>query len=270
MFAHDKANNNKAADKTGTVTPTHIVSPEAAPTVSGAQMTEMAGGIGDAVGGTAGKRINQAAEVAKTALDAKAKVLDGGVTPTNIVATGPAPTVSGAQMTEMAGGIGDAVGGTAGKRINQAAEVAKTALEAKAKVLDGGVTPMNLAAGGAGAGLPDSAAAAVKQPSGLQFTLTTASLPPQTFAVVDFTLSEMLSSPFVLNVGLASADPAVDFAAVLDEDATLFIWREGVLQRSITGMVASFEQGDTGFHQTRYSMVIRPALWRTSLRRNAR
>nr|WP_242432012.1 type VI secretion system Vgr family protein [Yersinia pestis] len=129
---------------------------------------------------------------------------------------------------------------------------------------------MNLAAGGAGAGLPDSAAAAVKQPSGLQFTLTTASLPPQTFAVVDFTLSEMLSSPFVLNVGLASADPAVDFAAVLDEDATLFIWREGVLQRSITGMVASFEQGDTGFHQTRYSMVIRPALWRTSLRRNAR
>nr|WP_162007530.1 hypothetical protein [Yersinia pestis] len=57
MFAHDKANNNKAADKTGTVTPTHIVSPEAAPTVSGAQMTEMAGGIGDAVGGTAGKRI---------------------------------------------------------------------------------------------------------------------------------------------------------------------------------------------------------------------
>ncbi|BFI64744.1 type VI secretion protein Vgr [Yersinia pseudotuberculosis] len=206
MFAHDKANNNKAADKTGTVTPTHIVSPEAAPTVSGAQMTEIAGGIGDAVGGTAGKRINQAAEVAKTALDAKAKVLDGGV------------------------------------------------------------TPLNLAA--------DSAAAAltrlVKQPSGLQFTLTAAGLPPQTFAVVDFTLSEMLSSPFVLNVGLASADPAVDFAAVLDEDATLFIWREGVLQRSVTGMVASFEQGDTGFHQTRYSMVIRPALWRTSLRRNAR
>ncbi|MCD9430890.1 hypothetical protein LU278_21155, partial [Yersinia pestis] len=69
--------------------------------------------------------------------------------------------MSGAQMTEMAGGIGDAVGGTAGKRINQAAEVAKTALEAKAKVLDGGVTPMNLAAGGAGAGLPDSAAAAI-------------------------------------------------------------------------------------------------------------
>ncbi|MEX3041322.1 type VI secretion system tip protein TssI/VgrG, partial [Serratia fonticola] len=105
---------------------------------------------------------------------------------------------------------------------------------------------------------------------GLQFTLFTANLPPQTFVVVDFSLTEMLSSPFVLNVGLASADPAIDFAAVLDEDATLEIKREGVLQRSITGMVASFEQGDTGLHQTRYSMVIRPALWRTTLRRNSR
>ncbi|WP_390900385.1 type VI secretion system Vgr family protein [Serratia fonticola] len=108
------------------------------------------------------------------------------------------------------------------------------------------------------------------EPSGLQFTLSTANLPPQTFVVVDFSLTEMLSSPFVLNVGLASADPAIDFAAVLDEDATLVIKREGVVQRSITGMVASFEQGDTGLHQTRYSMVISPALWRTTLRRNAR
>ncbi|WP_145480515.1 type VI secretion system Vgr family protein [Yersinia similis] len=112
--------------------------------------------------------------------------------------------------------------------------------------------------------------AAINAPSGLQFTLTAAGLPPQTFAVVDFSLNEAFSSPFVLHVGLASADPAVDFSTVLDEDATLSIWREGILQRSITGMIASFEQGNTGFHQTRYSMVIRPALWRTSLRRNSR
>ncbi|WP_081758423.1 type VI secretion system tip protein VgrG [Chania multitudinisentens] len=142
----------------------------------------------------------------------------------------------------------------------------------QAKAL-GGVQPLNLAAGGGASSLASSAANALlggAQPSGLQFTLTAVGLPPQTFVVVDFSLSEMYSSPFVLNVGLASADPAVDFAAVLDQDATLFIWREGVLQRSVTGMVASFEQGDTGFHQTRYSMVIRPALWRTSLRRNSR
>ncbi|AHG22535.1 type VI secretion protein Vgr [Chania multitudinisentens RB-25] len=112
--------------------------------------------------------------------------------------------------------------------------------------------------------------AASKAPSGLQFTLTAAGLPPQTFVVVDFSFNEALSTPFVLHVGLASANPAVDFSAVLDQDSTLYIWREGVLQRSITGMVASFEQGNTGFHQTRYSMVIRPALWRTSLRQNSR
>jgi len=108
------------------------------------------------------------------------------------------------------------------------------------------------------------------QPSGLQFTLTAAGLPPKTFVVVDFNFTETLSSLFVLNVNLASADPSVDFAAVLDEDATLFIWREGELQRSVTGMVASFQQGDTGLHQTRYSMVIYPALWRTGLRQNSR
>lgn len=110
----------------------------------------------------------------------------------------------------------------------------------------------------------------IKQPSGLQFTLTASGLPEQTLVVVDFSLSEGLSSPFVLHVGLASADPAIAFDAVLDEAATLFIWREGELQRSITGMVSSFEQGDTGFRQTRYSMVIRPDFWRTSLRHNSR
>nr|WP_261160288.1 type VI secretion system tip protein VgrG [Serratia fonticola] len=136
-----------------------------------------------------------------------------------------------------------------------------------------GVKPMNFASGGSATSMASSAASALlggAEPSGLQFTLSTANLPPQTFVVVDFSLTEMLSSPFVLNVGLASADPAIDFAAVLDEDATLVIKREGVVQRSITGMVASFEQGDTGLHQTRYSMVISPALWRTTLRRNAR
>ncbi len=53
--------------------------------------------------------------------------------------------------------------------------------------------------------------AAINAPSGLQFKLTAAGLPPQTFAVVDFSLNEAFSSPFVLHVGLASADPAVDF-----------------------------------------------------------
>ncbi|WP_275368699.1 type VI secretion system tip protein TssI/VgrG, partial [Xenorhabdus bovienii] len=107
-------------------------------------------------------------------------------------------------------------------------------------------------------------------PSGLQFTLTAGGLPPETFVVTDFALTEGFSQPFSLNVGLASADPAIDFPAVLDRSATLTILQEGVEQRSITGMVARFEQGNTGLHQTTYQMSIYPDLWRTTLRQNSR
>uniref|UniRef100_UPI000AA3A9D9 type VI secretion system tip protein TssI/VgrG n=1 Tax=Xenorhabdus eapokensis TaxID=1873482 RepID=UPI000AA3A9D9 len=107
-------------------------------------------------------------------------------------------------------------------------------------------------------------------PSGLQFTLTVGGLPPQTFVVTDFTLNEHFSQPFQLEVGLASADPAIDFPAVLDRSATLTITQDGIESRSITGMVASFEQGNTGLHQTTYQMSIRPDLWRTTLRQNSR
>nr|WP_249226271.1 type VI secretion system tip protein VgrG [Entomohabitans teleogrylli] len=107
-------------------------------------------------------------------------------------------------------------------------------------------------------------------PSGLQFTLTVTGLPPDTFVVVDFALSESFSSPWLLQLGLASADPAVSFEAVLDNDAVLTVLRDGAVERKVSGIIAAFEQGDTGQHQTRYSMVMRPAMWRTSLRRNSR
>ncbi len=107
-------------------------------------------------------------------------------------------------------------------------------------------------------------------PSGLQFTLTAGSLPPATFVVTDFDLTEGFSQPFSLHVGLASADPAIDFPAVLDRSATLTITQDGIEQRSITGMVARFEQGNTGLHQTTYQMTICPDLWRTTLRQNSR
>ncbi|PHM70757.1 type VI secretion system tip protein VgrG [Xenorhabdus sp. KJ12.1] len=107
-------------------------------------------------------------------------------------------------------------------------------------------------------------------PSGLQFTLNAGGLPPQTFVVTDFALNESFSQPFSLSVGLASADPAIDFPTVLDRTATLTILQDGVEQRSITGIVSRFEQGDTGLHQTTYQMSIRPDLWRTTLRQNSR
>ncbi|NHB90553.1 type VI secretion system tip protein VgrG, partial [Photorhabdus tasmaniensis] len=46
---------------------------------------------------------------------------------------------------------------------------------------------------------------------GLQFTLTAGGLPPETFVVSRFSLTEALSTPFSLTVSLASADPAIDF-----------------------------------------------------------
>ncbi|WP_228940445.1 type VI secretion system Vgr family protein [Photorhabdus thracensis] len=109
------------------------------------------------------------------------------------------------------------------------------------------------------------------QPAGgLQFTLTAGGLPPHTFVVAGFSLSESLSTPFTLTVSLASADPAIDFAAVLDNSATLAILRAGKIERTVTGMVASFVQGNTGKHQTRYEMTLRPDMWRTTLRQNSR
>ncbi|WP_426576005.1 type VI secretion system tip protein TssI/VgrG [Xenorhabdus stockiae] len=107
-------------------------------------------------------------------------------------------------------------------------------------------------------------------PSGLLFTLTAGGLPAQTFVVTDFSLNEHFSHPFALEVGLASAVPAIDFPLVLDRTATLTILQNGIEQRSITGIVTRFEQGNTGLHQTTYRMSIRPDLWRTTLRQNSR
>ncbi|MDC9596943.1 type VI secretion system Vgr family protein [Xenorhabdus anantnagensis] len=106
--------------------------------------------------------------------------------------------------------------------------------------------------------------------SGLLFTLSAGGLSPKTFVVTDFTLTESLSLPFQLDVGLASANPAIDFSEILDRSATLTILQEGVEQRSISGMVSRFEQGNIGLHQTTYQMSIRPDLWRTTLRQNSR
>lgn len=106
--------------------------------------------------------------------------------------------------------------------------------------------------------------------TGLNFSLTAGGLPPATFAVANFTLTESFSTPFSLQVSVVSTDPAVDFAAVLDTTAKLTVMDTGILQRCISGVVSSFEQGDTGKGQTQYDMVIRPALWRATLRHNSR
>ncbi|WP_139823971.1 type VI secretion system tip protein TssI/VgrG, partial [Lonsdalea iberica] len=106
--------------------------------------------------------------------------------------------------------------------------------------------------------------------TGLQFTVTIGALPESTFSVVDFQLDEGLNQPFALGLSLASALPAMDFGAVLDQPCELLVWYDGELQRRVSGIVSEFGQGDTGFRRTRYQAVVRPALWRLGLRTNAR
>lgn len=85
------------------------------------------------------------------------------------------------------------------------------------------------------------------------------------FDVVEFTLDEALSQPYVLEVTLSSSNPAVDFAALLDQPATFTIWRGAQPVRHVHGIVTGFEQGDTGFRRTRYRAVVEPALARAAL-----
>jgi type VI secretion system secreted protein VgrG len=106
--------------------------------------------------------------------------------------------------------------------------------------------------------------------TGLQFTVSIGSLPESTFAVVDFELDEALNRPFALSLNLASHLPGIDFGQVLDQPCELKVWYEGQLQRSVSGIVSRFAQGETGFRRTRYQAQVRPALWRTGLRTNAR
>ncbi|WP_321884177.1 type VI secretion system tip protein TssI/VgrG, partial [Burkholderia cepacia] len=85
------------------------------------------------------------------------------------------------------------------------------------------------------------------------------------FDVVSFELEEGLSQPFTLSVDLASTDPSIDFAAVLDQPAQLTIWRADQPVRYVHGLASDFEQGETGFRRTRYRAVVEPRLARAGL-----
>ncbi|MEI7169633.1 type VI secretion system tip protein TssI/VgrG, partial [Pectobacterium parmentieri] len=106
--------------------------------------------------------------------------------------------------------------------------------------------------------------------SGLRFTLSVGGLPPETLVVSGFTLHEQFSTPFTLELEAASANPNIEFRSILDNNATLTIWREAEVQRIVNGIVTSIEQGDTGLHQTRYRLTVRPAFLRAGLGRNSR
>ncbi|RJT23505.1 type VI secretion system tip protein TssI/VgrG, partial [Buttiauxella izardii] len=105
---------------------------------------------------------------------------------------------------------------------------------------------------------------------GTRFIFNAGRTPAETFAVVGFTLKQSLSSLFRLDITVACNDPAIGFKQVLDEMATLTIWQGETLQRRVRGIVTFCEQGDTGKHQTLYTMTVHPEFWRSSQRQNCR
>ncbi|MEL1266397.1 type VI secretion system Vgr family protein, partial [Pseudoxanthomonas putridarboris] len=90
------------------------------------------------------------------------------------------------------------------------------------------------------------------------------------FEVVRFGLSEGLSTPFRLELELASGQSSMDFDALLDVAATFTLSRSGVAVRRVHGIVTAFEQGASGFRRTRYRAVVEPELVRLGLRHNSR
>ncbi|SHF41018.1 type VI secretion system secreted protein VgrG [Modicisalibacter ilicicola DSM 19980] len=105
--------------------------------------------------------------------------------------------------------------------------------------------------------------------TGLQFTLRRANEDAD-LAVIDFHLEEALSQPFELTVTLASRRPDLAAGDWLEREVTLTVWQDGKALRRVHGVVAEFAQGDRGHRRTFYTLLVRPALWRLSLRHNSR
>ncbi|SDL94853.1 type VI secretion system secreted protein VgrG [Modicisalibacter muralis] len=106
--------------------------------------------------------------------------------------------------------------------------------------------------------------------TGLQFTLTLANDDAADLAVVDFEGTESLSAPFKLRVAFASRRHDLSPGDWLDREVGLTVWQDGMALRRFHGIVAEFAQGDRGHRRTHYSILVRPALWRLSLRHNSR
>jgi type VI secretion system secreted protein VgrG len=104
----------------------------------------------------------------------------------------------------------------------------------------------------------------------LQFTARVGEFPSDHFSVVGFKLAEQLSSLFHGRLELASTDPDVAAADVLEQPVDLVVWQDGQPVRRFTGMVNEFVRGNTGHRRTVYEVVIQPPAWRLGLMHNSR
>ncbi|WP_411705893.1 type VI secretion system tip protein TssI/VgrG [Edaphovirga cremea] len=106
--------------------------------------------------------------------------------------------------------------------------------------------------------------------NGLVFRCKIGDQPDRTFAVASFTVNEGLSQLFTANLLLVSSNPDIALRQQLMQKASLTVMVDGIEQRTLSGRIASFEQGRTGNHYTYYTAVIRPELWALTLTQDSR
>ncbi|HCU0297724.1 TPA: type VI secretion system tip protein VgrG, partial [Citrobacter sedlakii] len=105
---------------------------------------------------------------------------------------------------------------------------------------------------------------------GLRFTLEVDGLMATATAVVGFSLYQCHSTPFVLEVDIASGLPDLVATDFLEKNAVLTIWQGMLAQRYVSGIINEITLGENNHWQMRYHLVIVPPLWRCGLRQNFR
>ncbi|CEE91841.1 conserved hypothetical protein [Xenorhabdus nematophila str. Anatoliense] len=105
---------------------------------------------------------------------------------------------------------------------------------------------------------------------GLVFTCQIGRLPVTTFQVKNFSLSECLSQLFHLELSVISTTNNIPLSEQLDREASLMIIRDGVIERTVNGIVAGVRQGNTDGRLTEYQFILKPEMWRMTLNQNSR
>nr|WP_228766772.1 MULTISPECIES: type VI secretion system tip protein TssI/VgrG [Proteus] len=106
--------------------------------------------------------------------------------------------------------------------------------------------------------------------TGLVFTCQIGDLPKSTFQVTQFDLTEGLSELFTLSIHAVSEQRDIDFANQLGVASSLTVSRDGKTIRTVQGLLASAEQGNTDGVKTWYQFVIRPEMWVMTLNQDSR
>ena len=106
--------------------------------------------------------------------------------------------------------------------------------------------------------------------NGLYFTCKVGELADDTFSVYKFTLDEALSELFTLTIHVATKEPLEDLSNLILQQVTFKVNANGTDKRTITGLVATIEQGKSGFRRTHYKIIVRPTAWLLTLRQDSR